>query len=229
MARFPNPDAHEALLEAARVEFARSGLDGARVEDVARRAGVSKGAFYLHFRTKEDAFAELLQRFVGALEEHARRRLEAEAALEPPRGAIDAALARLRALERRFDTELLEIFWRNRPILAAVESAGAPRYARLVSDFRRRMRALVTHRVHTRQDIGTLRADVDPEMVATVIVAAYEGLGRRMFELRDKPDLAAWAGALLAILYEGLLDPAQAPLRARAPSSDPLVNPGGSR
>src|SRR5512145_2325102 len=78
MARRPRPGAHEALLEAAREEFARVGLERARVEDIARRAGISKGAFYLHFRTKDAVFREIVQRFLGALEDHARRRRDAE-------------------------------------------------------------------------------------------------------------------------------------------------------
>jgi AcrR family transcriptional regulator len=73
VARPTRPDTHQALLEAARVEFSRRGLERARVEDIARRAGISKGAFYLHFRTKDDAFNELLHRFLGALESLAQR------------------------------------------------------------------------------------------------------------------------------------------------------------
>src|SRR5512142_2287504 len=78
MPRPARPGVHDDLLEAARNEFARRGLERARVEDVARRAGVSKGAFYLHFQSKEQAFEELLQRFMGAFEDQARRREEAE-------------------------------------------------------------------------------------------------------------------------------------------------------
>src|SRR5690242_13676194 len=78
MPRRSRPGAREALLDAARQEFARVGLERARVEDVARKAGISKGAFYLHFATKDEAFREILQRFLGALEDHARRRREVE-------------------------------------------------------------------------------------------------------------------------------------------------------
>jgi AcrR family transcriptional regulator len=217
MARPANPDAHEALLEAARSEFARNGLERARVEDVARRAGVSKGAFYLHFRTKEDALQEILQRFMGALEEHARRRHEAEAAADAGArtGADGGARAVRRRLEVQFDTELLEIFWRNRLILAAVEGAGGPSYSRIVSDFRRRMRGLVSRRLHERQRSGVVHGEVDAEVLGAVIVGAYEGLGRRMIELREKPDLADWARSVLGILYDGILAPSPPTRRPR--------------
>lgn len=51
----------EAILEAALAEFAASGFAAARLDDVARRAGVAKGTIYLHFRDKESLFQELVR------------------------------------------------------------------------------------------------------------------------------------------------------------------------
>ena len=56
MARPSDPNARMRLLEAARRIFIEHGLDRAKVEDITREAGLSKGAFYLHFKTKDDAF-----------------------------------------------------------------------------------------------------------------------------------------------------------------------------
>ncbi|HEY3695406.1 TetR/AcrR family transcriptional regulator [Phenylobacterium sp.] len=44
------------ILAAAMAVFAERGFAGARLEDVAARAGVSKGAIYLYFATKEEVF-----------------------------------------------------------------------------------------------------------------------------------------------------------------------------
>jgi AcrR family transcriptional regulator len=205
-----NPAAHEALLEAARAEFAREGLERARVEDIARRAGVSKGAFYLHFRSKDDAFREILQRFLGALEEQARRRQEAEGCFERDEASRPGAgedLARRIEFEARADGELLELLWRNRQIVAALDGAGGKAYARVLSDFRRRMRETVIARIRERQRAGRVRPDVDPEVVGHVVLGAYEDFGRRMAELKERPDLAAWSRALLVILYRGVVPP----------------------
>jgi len=51
----------QELLEAALQVFAESGLARARVEDIARRAGVSKGTVYLYFTSKEDLFKEAIR------------------------------------------------------------------------------------------------------------------------------------------------------------------------
>src|SRR5512140_2506305 len=178
MARRANPDAHEALVDSARGEFARRGIEGARVEDIARRAGVSKGAFYLHFSSKEGAFQEILQRFLGVMSELAARREDAHGM--PIRGAADLRVA-LDA-ECASDVELLEVLWRNRKVVAALDGAASGPAAALVVDFRRGMRALVAARIAESQRDGTLRTDLDTHALGDVILGAYEGFARRMIE-----------------------------------------------
>ncbi len=213
MPRPANPGVHEALLDAARDEFARCGLEGARVEDIARRAGISKGAFYLHFRTKEEAFREILQRFLGALHDHVLRRREMEDRLAREDARADGGShARRLDAECALDVDLLELLWRNRQILAAVDGSTPSADEALVGDFRRRMRALLTGRVAQRQAVGQLRPDLPPDVVADAVLGAYEGLARRMLEMKEKPDLAGWTRSLLVLLYEGLLLRGEAPL-----------------
>lgn len=50
-----------AILEAALAEFSERGFSAARLDDVARRAGIAKGTIYLYFRDKETLFAELIR------------------------------------------------------------------------------------------------------------------------------------------------------------------------
>ncbi len=61
-----------AILAAALDEFAERGFEAARLEDVARRAGIAKGTIYLYFADKDTLFQELVRSaispFVAALE-----------------------------------------------------------------------------------------------------------------------------------------------------------------
>ncbi|HEU4978005.1 MAG TPA: helix-turn-helix domain-containing protein [Solirubrobacteraceae bacterium] len=50
-----------ALIDAAEAVFLERGFLGSSVEEIARRAGFTRGAFYSNFATKEELFAELLQ------------------------------------------------------------------------------------------------------------------------------------------------------------------------
>jgi AcrR family transcriptional regulator len=56
-----------AILAAALDEFSTSGFEAARLDDVARRAGVAKGTIYLYFRDKESLFQELIRSMLTPL------------------------------------------------------------------------------------------------------------------------------------------------------------------
>lgn len=62
-----------AILSAALDEFSARGFAAARLEDIAKRAGVAKGTIYLYFRSKEALFREIVRSlmgpFVGVIEE----------------------------------------------------------------------------------------------------------------------------------------------------------------
>ena len=52
------------IAEAAFHAFAENGYDATRVDDVARRAGVSKGLLYLYFKTKEELLKAVIKRYI---------------------------------------------------------------------------------------------------------------------------------------------------------------------
>ncbi len=60
------------LLDAALSEFFEKGFAAARLEDIAARAGVSKGTVYLYFDSKEDMFEALVRAIPQANVEQVR-------------------------------------------------------------------------------------------------------------------------------------------------------------
>lgn len=57
-------DRPQEIIEAAFSVFAEKGYAAARVDDVAKRAGVSKGLMYLYFKTKEELFKAVVKSVV---------------------------------------------------------------------------------------------------------------------------------------------------------------------
>src|SRR3954470_17382905 len=59
----------QQIIEAALEVFGECGLAKSRLEDIAKRAGVSKGTIYLYFPNKEELFREMVRDIVvGQLE-----------------------------------------------------------------------------------------------------------------------------------------------------------------
>src|SRR3954464_14584809 len=52
----------ESILEAANIVFGQRGYDTVRIDDVASAAGISKALIYEHFRSKQELYAELMNR-----------------------------------------------------------------------------------------------------------------------------------------------------------------------
>lgn len=54
------------ILDAALKVFAEKGFAGARMQDIAHRAGVTKGTIYLYFENKEAVFKTLVRESIGS-------------------------------------------------------------------------------------------------------------------------------------------------------------------
>ena len=52
------------ILDAAREVFGEHGLAASRLDDIAKRAGLSKGTIYLYFPNKEELFREMVRQMV---------------------------------------------------------------------------------------------------------------------------------------------------------------------
>jgi AcrR family transcriptional regulator len=53
------------ILDAAVAAFAEKGFAATRMDDIARRAGVTKGTIYLYFESKEEVFKSLIRDSIG--------------------------------------------------------------------------------------------------------------------------------------------------------------------
>ncbi|WP_323762053.1 TetR/AcrR family transcriptional regulator [Maricaulis sp.] len=86
------PDARpEEILAAALTVFSAKGFSAARVEDIAREAGLSKGAVYLYFPSKEAMLNGLVEQSAGQLAQAAEQ-LVAQGAPQDPEAAFRALL-----------------------------------------------------------------------------------------------------------------------------------------
>jgi len=148
------PDtARHSLLAAARAAFAESGLRGARVDDIAQRAGVNKQLVYHYFGSKDGLYTAVLEQVYREIRDQ-----EAELALDtlPP----EAAMRRL--VEFSFDYLLRSPDFVR---LLADENAQNGRHLQgsaVVETVNRPIIALIQKTLRRGVSEGSFRADLDP-------------------------------------------------------------------
>ena len=68
----------EKIFEAATVEFSEKGFSGARVDEIAGRAGVNKATIYYHIGDKKALYGAVLQRIFRSVADRMSSRIDAE-------------------------------------------------------------------------------------------------------------------------------------------------------
>lgn len=212
MARHADPHARDALLAAARREFSHRGLRGARIEDITVACGLSKGAFYLHYPSKEALFAELVDAFIGELARTAERRQADMARFLQEHGPLTrrdvaertACYRAFLALETAEDLRVLEHMWAYRDVMGVlVRGAQGTSFEGAIWEITDREVERIRKDFGKLQFQQTCRRDIRPEIFGSLIVGTYVLLGMRMSRMAKKPQLAEWARSLHALIREG--------------------------
>jgi AcrR family transcriptional regulator len=183
MSRPADPNAKIALLRAAEAAFAAHGLDGAKVDEIARSAGVSKGAFYLHFASKEEAFLHVMESFLAACARSFDPSDIPADALTTPASTLEFWLTR--------DLETFEFLWANRATLAMLPSCSGP-YGYLLASYRTQAHAAVVRWVDEAKRCGVFRSDVDGPVASMLLFGAYNELAFQLASQAKKPPLRSW-------------------------------------
>ena len=187
------------ILEAAREEFASHGMAGARIEAIARRAGMSKQLLYHYFASKEALLEATLE------SKFAHRPPTSEPAQEAEKGP--GAL-----FQQRFRAAVADPVWTR---LLTWEAAEHPESGRITGEtVRREAIARQAAAVAERQARGELPADLSPQMLqlAVYALAIYPiafGQVTRMITGRspEDPQFQAEWNAFLAEIAERLARP----------------------
>ncbi len=169
----------EMLIDTAERVFAKSGYDAASVTAICTAAGVSKGAFYHHFDSKQALFFELMRRWLDNLE------------------------GRLKQIEYRSD-QVPEKLLSMAHVVGEVLEEGSPQLSIYLEFWNQALRDRQVHAVLSKpfddylvffsgllkagMEQGTIRAG-DAEMTARVITALAVGL---LFQGLLDPDAANW-------------------------------------
>ena len=176
----------QALLDAALQEFSRQGYQAARLQDIAKAAGVTRGAIYHHFGGKAELYSTLME------EASAQESGVVETAIGEG-GSLTEIMTRILSYSLALleeDRRLRQVFGLSLinagtdPELEAVQRQRLEQTELLISSTASIMAQGIIR--------GDLRADLDPTTVARAFIAYQNGVAtlwlsnRQAFSLKEK-------------------------------------------
>ncbi|GAA4544136.1 TetR/AcrR family transcriptional regulator [Pseudonocardia xishanensis] len=182
----------QALRDAARDVFARSGFYEARIVDVVTAAGVGVGTFYRHFGSKTALLAAVLEDVIDDIYNSGARRDDDP---EDTAGQIAAS-------NRRF----LELYRRHAPLLSLLEQL-APQNEQFGAMFLSVRERAVERQVETVERLqreGVVSAAVDARRVAGLLVAMTNAQAHIWFTLGEPTDTETDIAALTHVWTRAL-------------------------
>jgi AcrR family transcriptional regulator len=150
------------ILDAALAVFGERGLADARLDDIARRAGLSKGTIYLYFPNKEELFREVVRQTIIRGIEEAEQVAPAGSAIEELRGHMRSYWTFLRSPVFEVLHRLVQIELHQFPDLAEF-------YAREVVQ---RTNTLLCRVLERGMKAGEIRP-MDPMVAARMLMALF--------------------------------------------------------
>jgi AcrR family transcriptional regulator len=187
------------IVDAAVDCFARQGFHRTSMQDIVRRARLSPGAIYRYFPSKDDIIEAI------AAERHERELASIAAAC-----AAERSGPALGALARELFAPLREPDERAQRRIGVQTWAEALRDPRILALVRRgvdRPRKLLANLVRAAQRRGELARSLDPDAVARVMIALFQGFVLQQAwdpKARVEPYLA-----VIAALIAGIQRPAR--------------------
>jgi AcrR family transcriptional regulator len=203
-------DTRSRLIRAAGKVFAENGLNNASIDDVAERAGFTKGAFYANFASKEELFLAMLdERFAARLEEIEATTATDEAPEEQARQA-GADFSRAISADPQWERLFFEF---------AIHAARNDRFrAELVERYqtlRERIEELYRRRLERVQEVDEPPIPLDK--LALMTFAMVNGMALEKMLEPDAVDDELY-GSMLMIFFTGLRTLAEESAAAAAPA-----------
>lgn len=192
----------EAILDAAKHLFVTRGYHGTRIDEIANRVGLTKGAVYFHFKDKEAVLKALLERVRNVVLEPLIRNVE-NGAGRPADRLI--AFLHHEARVASQDPAMLLL-----PITISIEFDGrGDQIDKYVKGGYRRIERMLECVLQEGVESGEFRDDISPREHANILVALNDGMMLAWLRCGQRLDGAVLMRAMRATLWHGISAPGQ--------------------
>lgn len=167
-----NPDlTRQRLLDAAFAEIYLRGFQGMRVDDVLKRTGLRKGAFYHHFTSKHALGCAVVDEVING--EMGQRWIQALGDTDDPVPAIERVMDAIIEAETGQEGDVFLGCPLNN--LAMEMSAQDAEFRQRIESLFNQWIDLISQALVRGQSAGNIRKDVDPKEAGMFLVASFEG------------------------------------------------------
>jgi AcrR family transcriptional regulator len=192
----------DRILEAATRCFARLGFHEATIQDICDAAGLSKGGLYTYFRSKDEILAGLIE---GNLKDG-----QAWAASASAEGGT-SALGRLGRIADTMSQRVLEgdgVKAQTPHLMLEVwaEASKDPKLGDLLARGHAWWRTFIGDLFRQGIASGEIRPDIDPEALAGIFVAMFDGLMLQESITKTKVDWRHVVATMRQALLEGIVN-----------------------
>ncbi|HJP75935.1 MAG TPA: TetR/AcrR family transcriptional regulator [Pseudonocardiaceae bacterium] len=184
-----------ALLEGALHAFAERGFDGASIGYICERAGLTTGAFYSNFASKQELFFALLDARANRVLAHFD---ELTGRVESQPGLLDELLRE--AVEPDEDAEV----WTLVSLEFRLFAMRHPDAAEELLGHEQRLRAHIAELLRRVLRAAGRTPSIDPDELARLVIAVYAGLSLRHGSRPDAGQPDRLAGRVLPTLLHAL-------------------------
>ncbi len=196
-ALLPKDTANRILIQAMKI-FLEKGYHGTSIDDITQSAGLTKGALYWHFRSKED----LLKRIV---EEFEKRFLDGLIqAVKDVRGDTHDKFEkyfRYNAAFSYYNRELCVSFTTLAAELVGAHHGTEPQFRRIYKKYQK----FLSHLILQGKKEKVFKKEIDPDLAALIIIAFHDGILIRWFMNRNEIDGEAYVNTFKKIMLNGLM------------------------
>ena len=181
----------DQIIDAATVRFAANGFQATGMADVIAASGLSAGAVYRYFRSKDELIAAIVERVLGEAAGRFELLLQGDAAPDPA-VAVGTAVRLVADVATRGPVDLTRV-----AVQAWGEALRNPEVHAVVDRAYRTMRGFFVEIARRGQASGRLPADADPLHLGAVLFSSVIGFLLQRLLLGDV-DPAGYADALRA-------------------------------
>lgn len=203
----------EALLDAAEVIFLERGVSRTSLEQIARQAGMTRGAVYWHFKNKSDLFHAMLDRVKMPL----RQLLDDVEEPDQPNTALESLrLATLHALERLQRPRSRRV---HTILLHCSESASDVDILALQDQLACDCYETMVERFEEARGTGTLIDSVEPEIACRMLMSMILGLMHDWLRDPERYDIGDVGPRMIDTFFERISLPSATPSSPGKPAA----------